>query len=875
MVGAYETHGATTAAGAIRTAWRPPTRWAFAPILVLPLALSTARAALGWPIATLAPVEVFVGGFGELCGVAVDPEANIFVADCATGAVTRIAQDRTLTTMATGLQRPVGLAFDASGLLLIAEEKAGRVLRLEANGRRTPMIANVKQPRWLAARDDGTIFVCVRRATRDTDPEPDDEPEMILARSPAGQLTIFADGFRQLQGMALNHTILFVAAQGRRADRQPAGTVFQIPILPDGSAGPPVAFGPTDEVKKPVALVLDHLGALYLTAGETDLEEDSARHTIDKVHPDAHRTVFAANLERPQGLAFDRSGNLYAADGGRVLRFLAPRAPAITTPPFTRLSPLSVIGTADPKADVGLFLNESSAPITVSSDGTGAFSAQVTLTLNNSNRLEVFATDHAGDGLTSPPARATIVHDNVAPWLGFQAPAAGSYVRFGVSVQARASDGGSSVNTFALTLDGQSLSSTVTPTLPASSTTLRTTWLTTIVPDGFHTLAAVATDRAGNTTVATRVVIVDNTPPHAQIVAGPSGQVTVTTATFSFTATDNLTPVGDLQFAWRLDSGAWSEFSLGTAATFTTLAPGPHTFEVKARDLAGNEDPTPAQRSFSVATGVQVKITAPGDGATVPAGLLLVQGTVNTGGHSAAVTVNGIVAAVQGSIFAVQVPVTVDTTVLTATVTGSSGATTSHSVAVSVFTSPNLVPVFKPIPVGGVAPLTVQFTLGGITATHVMLDVDGDGLIDFIGTGLQGERFTYTQPGLYFPVATVSDAHGAQFAVTTVVLAEPPAAVNTRFQNLWSGFKARLGAGDIPGGLAYLSPTIQSQFGQVFQTLGSSLGTIAASLEDLVVVEQLNDLAEAAIVRREGDTSFLYFIYFRRDSLGRWLIEEM
>ena len=37
----------------------------------------------------------------------------------------------------------------------------------------------------------------------------------------------------------------------------------------------------------------------------------------------------------------------------------------------------------------------------------------------------------------------------------------------------------------------------------------------------------------------------------------------------------------------------------------------------------------------------------------------------------------------------------------------------------------------------------------------------------------------------------------------------------------------------------------------------------------------LDDLAEAVILRRDGATSFLYFIYFRRDSLGRWLIEEM
>ena len=41
------------------------------------------------------------------------------------------------------------------------------------------------------------------------------------------------------------------------------------------------------------------------------------------------------------------------------------------------------------------------------------------------------------------------------------------------------------------------------------------------------------------------------------------------------------------------------------------------------------------------------------------------------------------------------------------------------------------------------------------------------------------------------------------------------------------------------------------------------------------MVEQVDTLAETALVRQEGGTSYLYFVYFRRDSLGRWLIEEM
>src|SRR5947208_14545288 len=158
----------------------------------------------------------------------------------------------------------------------------------------------------------------------------------------------------------------------------------------------------------------------------------------------------------------------------------------------------------------------------------------------------------------------------------------------------------------------------------------------------------------------------------------------------------------------------------------------------------------------------------------------MARGRLDRGVPEAGVRVKRIVAAVQGWVFAVQVPVPVDTTMLTATVTGSNAATASHSVAVGVFGTPNSVPALTPTPSGGVAPLAVQFTLRGITPSRVTLDVDGDGLADFAGTSLQGQTFTYARSGLYFTAATVRDGQRGEFTVTTVVLVEPPAAVTAK-----------------------------------------------------------------------------------------------
>src|SRR4030095_10523537 len=121
---------------------------------------------------------------------------------------------------------------------------------------------------------------------------------------------------------------------------------------------------------------------------------------------------------------------------------------------------------------------------------------------------------------------------------------------------------------------------------------------------------------------------------------------------------------------------------------------------------------------------------------------------------------------------------------------------------------------------------------------------------------------TYTQTGVYFPVATLTDGQGGQTNVTGTVLVHSPSVATTSFQTLWNRCKPRLFAGDVTGALTYLSPAIQPDFDELFRSLGPDLPAIASSLENLSVVEQLDDLAEAAVVRQEDDTPFLYFVYF-------------
>ncbi len=102
----------------------------------------------------------------------------------------------------------------------------------------------------------------------------------------------------------------------------------------------------------------------------------------------------------------------------------------------------------------------------------------------------------------------------------------------------------------------------------------------------------------------------DTTPPNTTINSGPTGTVTSTSATFSFSASERRA-----RFSCRIDSGLWNACT--SPKTFGGLAAATHLFEVRATDRAGNTDPTPASRGWSVAAAAPAPEPAP---APVPSG---------------------------------------------------------------------------------------------------------------------------------------------------------------------------------------------------------------------------------------------------------------
>ena len=107
----------------------------------------------------------------------------------------------------------------------------------------------------------------------------------------------------------------------------------------------------------------------------------------------------------------------------------------------------------------------------------------------------------------------------------------------------------------------------------------------------------------------------DTTPPDTTIVSGPTGTITYNDVTFTWSGSDDVTPTAQLEYSYILEGydTSWSAWTSATSKSYTDLPNGAYTFKVKAKDLALNEDPTPASSSFTVS----VTAYAPGVGGRV------------------------------------------------------------------------------------------------------------------------------------------------------------------------------------------------------------------------------------------------------------------
>ncbi|OJT25163.1 hypothetical protein BO221_12375 [Archangium sp. Cb G35] len=155
---------------------------------------------------------------------------------------------------------------------------------------------------------------------------------------------------------------------------------------------------------------------------------------------------------------------------------------------------------------------------------------------------------------------------------------------------------------------------------------------TTPLTPGEHEVQVRATDEAGNSsptssTPSPFTIVDDTVAPETNITSGPFGTTPERTATFELSSNEP-----GVTYECSLDGAAYTPCT--SPVTFTGLADGEHTLQVRARDAAGNVDATPATWTWTVAEGGDVAFLGDGIGCSATGGdaswLLLGLGTFLT-----------------------------------------------------------------------------------------------------------------------------------------------------------------------------------------------------------------------------------------------------
>jgi sugar lactone lactonase YvrE len=212
------------------------------------------------------------------------------------GAQSNAVELKVGTQVATGVHMVASPAIDRQGNIYLTlsgsrgQETPVSVFRVERNGEMRPFASGIMNASGLATDPEGNVYVSSR------------QEGTVYRVSPAGATSVYAEGMGIATGIAFDtERNLYVG------DR--SGTIFK--IAPDRQI---FVFATLEPSVAAYHLAFGIDGTLYVS-GPTTSSFDNI-HAIDR---NGATTVFYRGLGRPQGLAVDIAGSVYAAAslGGR------------------------------------------------------------------------------------------------------------------------------------------------------------------------------------------------------------------------------------------------------------------------------------------------------------------------------------------------------------------------------------------------------------------------------------------------------------------------------------------------------------------------------------------------------------------------------
>jgi hypothetical protein len=248
----------------------------------------------------------------------------------------------------------------------------------------------------------------------------------------------------------------------------------------------------------------------------------------------------------------------------------------------------------------------------------------------------------------------------------------------------------------------------------------------------------------------------------------------------------------------------------------------------------------------------------------------------------------GYLAQVNGNYFAAKVPVTADTTTISAIATDQTGTQHQASVSVTVTAQPDNVTVTAAPNVGiptlkqnGQTTLDVSLLSSATTTNPVASyawDFDGSGTIDLTCYSHSNVKASYEQTGMYLSDIMVTDTAGNSYRDVSIVNVLDRTKVNDIFKPIRNGMKTKLGTQDIEGAIGYFSANSQDRYREIFSTLSSGLPAIVEDMQDIQLIYVNDNTAKYRIRKNElygGQMmTITYYIYFTKNPNGSWSIDK-
>jgi hypothetical protein len=352
-----------------------------------------------------------------------------------------------------------------------------------------------------------------------------------------------------------------------------------------------------------------------------------------------------------------------------------------------------------------------------------------------------------------------------------------------------------------------------------------------------------------------------------------SGIITVSVeASDSISGAASVTLYVDNQLHSSLNQPPYN-FSVDTSG----FALGSHTLTARVTDRVGNE--AEASITIVVVEAIRVEITSPINGETVNRSSAIVQGKIYDQTGEIGVVVNGLLAEVRGSDFAVIVPLQIGENVIIATAARPDGIQGQAAITINTGIQEESVSLIA-IPTSGALDqtgiLNVTFEAQAsfvIPVSSYSWDFNGDGAPELVGTEASVTA-QYQYPGIYFPRVTVKDTQGNAYAETTIVHVLSTEEMDTLLKSKWEEMKATLNQGNINEALNYFVTNSREEYREIFELLAPQLPALVSAMREINMVEIKGNLAEYYIKRFQRGADISYFIYFMRDENGIWRISS-